>query len=1097
MKQILLFLLCIGYFSQSQNNTLSNLTHEEILQRVRDYSNKKDYEKGIKFIDSIHPNDSVYASALTTKSYFLLNAQRYEEALAVADEGLELNNPDTNFYFYMNKGVALVNLKKYEAAQQNYDTGLAIYPLSYQLLYNKGTAYEGSGAYAKAVEMYKKAIQINPYYAKPHLQLGKIAYKQHKWAQALMCLTTYLMISPDGSDSFSVLKYANDSFSGRNENEPIDGLVLSEDDDAFAQIDLILENRVALNADYTIPGEMDFPLIKQSHVLVELLKDFKGNGGFWDKRYVPVYQWIAAQENFVDFSYTISYPVQNDNYKKIVNEKIPQIKAFLGGYHTVWEASMSPVVLQVDGEMVQTNYYYKDQKLYGVGLYEADTPKGLWKFYTSNGQLEVVGHFDDKGERQGKWLWYNNLGGVKEEGYYETGKLNGTYLEFHPNGKKHIESHYKAGQLDGTYQKYTAEGALIERKNYVESLLDGKYESFYPTGDEYPEFVYSYVRDSIHGPVVQYYENGKVMFEVDFDMGQRLGVEKHFYPDGSLQREYTYQNGMLNGSLVFYYQNGVRAQEAHLVDGKYEGEAKRYFPNGMLSEVLHYKSDQLDGVYNEFDLNGHKLSEYIYKDDELISYKFFGKDNSLLSQGDKKKGGLHFEGYSRLGYRSTSGKYTDTGSKTGEWITYATNGAKATEEHFKEGLKDGSFVFYYPNGQIESEETYLRDTIVGVDINNHKSGKLNYKTYYNKGEAYGAQLEYYQDGTLSEEVYYHRGKKHGKNNFYSVDGKLNTTHHYVYDQLVKSEYFNPDGSLLQTADFTKFADREKVILYHPNGNISHEVGYVYGLKNGDYKEYYFDGKPFVEFYNLNGKIDGPYKQYFQNGQLSLEATYINGLVHGTTTSYYENGQLEYEKQYVLDEEFGKRKDFYEDGTLEIETDYLMGKAHGKKLNFSPDGVLQLIRYYDYGTLIGYSYLNQKGDTLPMIALPQESGKMEAFFQNGNKSFEATVQFGEYIQDYKMYYASGQLYRYNQNKDGDYHGDFILYFPDGKEKARANYVLGDLQGTSKVFYKNGQVKKIVNYLNDLAHGSYEEYDEQGKMLSKKLYHNGNIIKEEKL
>jgi antitoxin component YwqK of YwqJK toxin-antitoxin module len=1088
--------LCLGYFSQAQNHTLSNLTHEEILQRVRDYSNKKDYEKGVKFIDSIDPNDSVYASILTTKSYFLLNNQQYDEALATADEGFGFNNPETNFYFYMNKGVALVNLKQYEAAQQNYDKGLETYPMSYQLLYNKGTAYEGSGEYAKAVEMYKKAIQINPYYAKPHLQLGKIAYKQHKWAQALMCLTTYLMISPDGSDSFSVLKYANDSFSGRNENEPIEGLVLSEDDDAFAQIDLILENRVALNSDYVIPSEMDFPLIKQSHVLVELLKDFKGNGGFWTERYVPVYQWIAAQDNFVDFSYTISYAVQNDAYKKILNEKIEQIKTFLGGYHTVWEATLSPVTLNVDGKMIQTNYYYKDQNLYGVGLYEADTPKGAWKFYTSNGQLDVVGHFDDQGVRQGKWRWYNTLGGVKEEGDYDKGSLNGTYLEFYPNGKKQLESHYKDGQLDGAYEKYTAEGALIERKNYVGGLLDGKYETFYPTGTDYPEYIYAYVRDSIHGPVVQYYENGKVMFQVDFEMGQRRGIEKHFYPDGSPQRAYTYQNGQLNGPLVFYYQNGERAQEANLVDGKYEGEAKRFYPNGMVGEVLHYKSDNLDGVYNEFDLNGRKISEYNYEDDALVGYKFFGKDNTLLSEAAKKKGGFRFEGYSWLGYLNASGNYNGNGDKTGEWITYAANGAKASVEHFDAGIKDGSFVFYYPNGQIESEETYLRDTIVGTDVNYHKSGKLNYKTHYHKGEAYGAQLSYYRDATLSEAVYYHRGKKHGKNNLYSVDGSLNTTHHYVYDKLVKSEYFNPDGSLQQTVDFAQFADREKVILYHANGNISHEVDYLFGLKNGAYKEFYFDGSPYVEFQNLNGKINGTYKQYFQSGQLSFEAPYVNGLRHGSVTSFYENGQLEYERQLVLDEEFGKRKDFYEDGTLEIETDYLMSKPHGRKFNYSPDGALQLIRYYEYGTLMGYSYLNREGDTLPMIALPKESGKMEAFFQNGNKSFEATVQFGEYIEDYKMYYATGQLYRYNQNKDGNYHGDFILYFPDGKERARSNYVLGDLQGTSKVYHPNGQVKKIVNYLNDVAHGNYEEYDEKGKLRTRKLYHNGNIIKEEK-
>ena len=91
-----------------------------------------------------------------------------------------------------------------------------------------------------------------------------------------------LMIEPDTDRGFALLKYMNEIASSKNENDPIKDLIVSDDDEAFEDIDLIINNRVVLNQDYDTKTKIEIPLVKQNHALLEQLKSIEGNGGFWD-----------------------------------------------------------------------------------------------------------------------------------------------------------------------------------------------------------------------------------------------------------------------------------------------------------------------------------------------------------------------------------------------------------------------------------------------------------------------------------------------------------------------------------------------------------------------------------------------------------------------------------------------------------------------------------------------------------------------------------------------------------------------------------------------------------------------------------------------
>ena len=312
------------------------IDYNDIVNKANTAVEKGDFETALEDIVTINKNDSAYYTSLVPKSYYLISLKRFEEAIAVTDEGLHAGYSEPRAHFYQNKGVALSALKKYEEAVALYDEAIKEFPKNHKLYYNKGFALENLERYKEAIASYKQAILLNPYYANSHFRLGNICYKQHKMAQALMCFNTYLLLNPDGESAFQSLKMLNNMVSRKNESEKQPGLQLSVDDDTFKEIDLILNNRIALSERYEIDNKIDVALTKQNHAFLEQLQHYKGNGGFWDTRYVPLYKWIQDNDHFDDFIYTIAYSIRNDTYKKIIDKNVSEIKSFLGLFREKW-----------------------------------------------------------------------------------------------------------------------------------------------------------------------------------------------------------------------------------------------------------------------------------------------------------------------------------------------------------------------------------------------------------------------------------------------------------------------------------------------------------------------------------------------------------------------------------------------------------------------------------------------------------------------------------------------------------------------------------------------------------------------------------------
>jgi Flp pilus assembly protein TadD len=97
----------------------------------------------------------------------------------------------------VDKGNALLDLRMYTQAIQNYDQALAIDPTNKYVLFNKGNALNILGNYTQAIQYFDKVLAIDPNYKDALNGKGIVLAKQGNYNQAISYFDKVLAIDPN------------------------------------------------------------------------------------------------------------------------------------------------------------------------------------------------------------------------------------------------------------------------------------------------------------------------------------------------------------------------------------------------------------------------------------------------------------------------------------------------------------------------------------------------------------------------------------------------------------------------------------------------------------------------------------------------------------------------------------------------------------------------------------------------------------------------------------------------------------------------------------------------------------------------------------
>jgi|TARA_B110000037_G_scaffold161297_1_gene182190 antitoxin component YwqK of YwqJK toxin-antitoxin module len=1091
MKKILIAILLVAKIGFSQEK-IPFIDYTEIEKLATESSNEGSYEKTLKLLNKISKNDSTYFAVLSSKSYYLFQLKKYNDVIKVANEGINISHNGSKVYFYINKGVALTNLKKYDEAIETYNLGIKTYPKNYLLWFNKGFLFETQGKLNEAISAYKKCITLNPLFRKPHLQMGNIFYKQERTTQALMCFNIYMLLEPDGSGAFTTLKSLNNIATAKNSNKRNLDLELLDADDSYEDIDLVLDSKMAVGKNYKIENKINIALTKQNHAMIEQLKSFDGNGGFWNTKYVALHKWIGENNYFDDFTHTLSYSIENPIFKKIIQSNTKKITAFLEAFKIKWSSIVADNDIVFNKKIQKVSFYYNDSYVDAIGKMNNNHEVGYWEYYNKDGLLIAIGNYDDSGKKIGKWTWYHGLNKIKETAFYKNGKLEGKNIMLHKNQKLYVDGNYKEDELDGAYKYYNDKGALVQHKFFKKGKLDSIYKSYFIVGEKILEFYIPYKNGLIDGETLEYYANGEVYSKANYVTGKINGLETKYHFNKQKYSEVHYTNGNLNGSYKSYYANGQLNEGGQSLDGSYDGAWKQYYSNGTLQIEYVYKKGKLTDLYRYYDTDGKLYYDFMYRKGEIISFKYYDKEGIIIKEGKKKGGEFYYEGFSPLGVKTSEGLYDISGGKKGKWKFYSNNGILTNEGNFIESKTTGNYYEYYNNGRKKSITPYKEDVIDGYFTGYHLNGKMNVQGWYKNGSEHGEWRYYYSDGTIQSINFFHKGKLHGNQESFGGNGGLISKTKMSFGEFISEKFFDKDGKAFEQINYQSKDNNYSLVSKHFNGKTKTNISYVNGVKHGIYTEFYFDGNKKVTGNFVNGELDGLWTWYHNTGELETKMNYLNGKLNGDYISYYKNGTIENKYSYENGVDIKTHYNFFEDGTKNITTQYYEGNLHGRKEFYDPSGKLQLIRFYNHGRIIGYSYLNKKGEEIPMKELINETGVISAFYENGNVSKKMEYKNGDLINSYKSYYYDGNPEDEIIYLDGEYNGVKKEYFLNGKIHEEMEYNYGIKHGKSTEYYKNGKVKEEKSYLNGQINGVVSSYNKRGKLKKATKYFNDKII-----
>ena len=565
----------------------------------------------------------------------------------------------------------------------------------------------------------------------------------------------------------------------------------------------------------------------------------------------------------------------------------------------------------------------------------------------------------------------------------------------------------------------------------------------------------NYEDGKLHGLSKEYFENGQLKFIHNQKNGEYHGLLKGYYIDGKLKYEFNYKNDKKDGLCKDYYETGQLKFEGNYKEGNFHGLCKDYYETGQLKFECNYKEGKLHGLCKRFYETGQLEHEDNYKE---------GKPHGLC------------KGYYENGQLKLENNYKED-KRNGLCKKYYEDGQLRFEGNFKEDKFDGLCKEYYETGQLDLEYNYKEGKLHGLCKSYYENGQLEHEGNCKEDKKHGLCKEYYENGQLKNEINYKEDKRNGLSKEYYETGQLELEHNYKEDKL--------DGLCKD---------------YYESGQLKLEFNCKEGKLDGLFKRYYEDGQLELEYNYKEDKLDGLCKGYYESGQLKYEDNYKEDKRHGLCKGYYENGQLEIENNYKEEKLDGLCKKYYENGQLEYEDNYKEGKFHGLCKEYYETGQLELEYNYKEGKLDG------------LCKNYSEDGKLafENYFENDIRYFG---------KDYKYFIENNEEVKEELYYLCDYKNNEIIYQEDLPNNSlniitRKNYIVlngericiskkvisnmkevQNINDNIKLYMNNNYIKLDKNHYKNIC--SYKDIIAEIEVFDKNIFFEREFIKDEML
>ncbi|MBC7384258.1 MAG: hypothetical protein H7296_14925 [Bacteroidia bacterium] len=1048
---------------------------------------EENYDAAIKKFIQVHPADSSYFLAQYELSLTYLMTEEYLKVIAISEQVTAAGCNDPSQYNLW--GASLKKLKRYEEALAVYNKAIVCFPYNEMLHVNKGFLYEGMGEPAKALEVYKNTLKFAPQHSSTHLRLAQMNVNEGNLTQAIMSYTIYLMLEPATKRSLNVLGEFNKLCDGSATN--LDSAKIKVIDREFNDINFLVSNQVALNDKYKVPGKFSFPVIKQVHLIMEKLSELKNpEPGYYADFYLPFFVAVNKTKSFETFALLLLAASDNENISKQVGKKVKEIKAVREECLAIWTKHHSDYELTLGGKkQILKKWYYNDFSILAFGNENTSGQNtGDWLFLSKEGSTDAIGQFNEKGEKTGSWHFFHTSGDTSKMITYKAGKSEGPYKIYRNSFLKET-GNYINGNLDGEILDYYSDGTIASKDQFLNNKRNGAGIAYYIMGNT--RYQYIYENNLLKGAFTENYPNNKLAEISTFEAGKHIGNYKLFYIDGQLKKEFNYTAGIIEGPYKTYWRNGTVESEGNAVKGSVSGKWKYYYSDSSIKELSTYdESGKVNGEEESFDHSGKKFKQASYLKGDLKKVQYYNPDGKVFYESKIARSGTLTSYFNYKRDKISDGKLLN-GERDGEWRFYYISGQLSGTEQYIKKNQSGPSVEYFKSGKLSIEETYKNNYRDGFYKSFFSDGKLHVEGNYREGDKWGSWFEYYQDGQLKKESYYIAGDLRGIVYEYGVSGKLYKKYTYNnYGSLIGIYNCDTNGIVIDSLLFKSGTAR--VFLKGVSGKQYFEGHFISGSSHGKHQWLYPNGKLLTTGNYFNGYRDGSWIWYNANEKPASSGLYFYGEKTGVWEYFDFFGNLVRRTENKFGETHGKYTWYYKNGKIESESNFYENERHGGSYYYAGNGDLRLVRFYDHGKYLGYSYHDKNKKLVDTVVAVNGEGSIKSLYPSGIISSQFSLKCGEYHGVYKLYFPDGKLQEERLYEFGVETGPTKEYFNDGKLSRIENYNNGSLHGQVLEYNLNGSLHLKESYRNDVKEGLCEYFDNNGKRTNAIIYSNDEAV-----
>ena len=259
-------------------------------------------------------------------------------------------------------------------------------------------------------------------------------------------------------------------------------------------------------------------------------------------------------------------------------------------------------------------------------------------------------------------------------GNFSNGLLHGEWTEYMYDDV-YRKGTFNKGRYEGELHTYAFENRGLSSVITFNNGIRQHDISYHSNGKVEEERFFD-DREKLHGEVITYDENGKIVKEARYQHGSKQGKQMStnskglreyenyndgvpqgeylcLFPDGNKQVEGAYASeNIKTGKWTLWTGDGNIAQEEHYLNGKLNGEKKVYYANGNPRSVGEYVDDKPNGRHLEYDeqnkiseeanyLNGVLDGIFIAYNEGTMWRECLYKNGEILSEKEYKNGKIN------------------------------------------------------------------------------------------------------------------------------------------------------------------------------------------------------------------------------------------------------------------------------------------------------------------------------------------------------------------------------------------------------------------------------------------------------------------------